>query len=108
VKLFELVAAALFAAMGVRSVAYWVSRPFESEDRVDHALYALYVAGRAGLWFAFAGLFLIFGLNDAEGRAFVDEANDVRWYVVIFALLGVAQLLGGWFLGRRGGGGARG
>ena len=71
---------------------------------MDHALFALYVTGRAGLWFAFAGLFLIFGLKDAKPRAFVREANDLRWYVVIFAVLGVAQLLGGWFLGRRGGG----
>lgn len=97
----ELVVAGLLAALGVRSAAVWARRPFAGTDIPDHALYALHVTGRVGLWFAFAGIFLLFGTSDAEGRAFIDEMRDKRWLVVVIVVLGAAQLLGGWFLGRR-------
>ena len=102
-RVLEFVIAGVFGVLGIRSVVHWASRPFDSDDPVDHALYAVYVTGRAGIWFALGGLFLVFGLSGAEGRAsLAHTARDLRWYVVIFAVLGVLQLLGGWFLGRRG------
>jgi hypothetical protein len=97
----ELVVAGVLAALGVRSAAVWARRPFAGTDIADHALYALHVTGRVGLWFAFAAIFLLFGTSDAQGRAFIDEMREQRWLVVVVALLGAAQLLGGWFLGRR-------
>ncbi len=111
-RTFELVLAGVFAAFGVRSLVYWTRRPFETDDRTDRLLYALYLTGRIGLWFAFSGLFVLFatvGLTDpvtgeqipAEGRAFIDVANRYRWFILVFAVLAVLQLVAGWFLGRR-------
>jgi hypothetical protein len=97
----EFIPAGVFTLLGIRSVFHWASRPFDSEDPVDHLLYALYVAGRAGLWFAFAGLFAIYGVTGGAGQGFVDSANDYRWYVMVFAGLGALQFVAGWFLGRR-------
>jgi hypothetical protein len=108
----ELVVAIGLAALGVRSLVYWARRPFGSSDPRDHLLYALYVMGRAGLWFAFAGMFLLFasaGTTDpvtgeqlhAPGQAFVDAVNEYRWYVLVPAGLAAVQLVSGAFLGRR-------
>lgn len=99
----EVIAAATFVALGMRSVVYWARRPFEARDIADHLLFALYLTGRAGLWFAFAGVFVIFGSIDAEGRAFTDEAGDHRWYLLVIAGLGALQMVAGYLLGRRGG-----
>ncbi len=99
----EVIAAATFVALGMRSVVYWARRPFEARDIADHLLFALYLTGRAGLWFAFAGAFVIFGSIDAEGRAFTDEAGDHRWYLLVIAGLGALQMVAGYLLGRRGG-----
>jgi hypothetical protein len=112
VRTFELALALVFAALGVRSVVYWLRRPFDSADPVDHALFAMYVTGRAGLWFAMAGMFLLFATAattdpvtgrtiPAEGRAFVDAVQEYRWYLLVPLLLAAMQFLGGWFLGRR-------
>ena len=59
-RIFELVVAGLFVLGGLRAIWYWSRRPFEGTDVVDHLLYALYLTGRIGLWFAFAGFFLIY------------------------------------------------
>ena len=100
-RVLELVVAALLAAGGVRSLWAWSRRQFESADVVDQLLYALYLTGRIGLWFAFAGFFLISALVDAQGRAFVDEFQRFRWYVMVPIGLSALQLLAGFALGRR-------
>jgi hypothetical protein len=97
----ELVVAAVLAALGVRSAVRWARRPFAGRGTADHLLYALHVAGRVGLWFAFAGIFLILGTSRGKGAAFGDERYDPRWLLVVVAVLGAMQLLGGWFLARR-------
>ncbi|MGE5226338.1 MAG: hypothetical protein ACM3OO_05635 [Planctomycetaceae bacterium] len=101
----ELVAAAILAGFGVRSLVHWARRPFESADLTDQVLYAVYLTGRVGLWFAFAGLFAIFATITTRGQAFVDDVAGFRWYVVVIGALGAMQLVAGWFLGHRGGGG---
>jgi len=100
-KAFEVAMIVLFAALGVRSLIYWARRPFESHDPRDHLLFALFVTGRAGLWFALAGLFLLYALTGTEGRAFVDDVRRYDWFALVFAILAAAQFVGGWFLGRR-------
>lgn len=100
-NVIELAVAAVLAGLGVRSVVSWAGRPFAGADAIDHLLYALHLSGRVGLWFAFAGIFLLFGTSDAKGRGFTDEMSDQRWLVVVIVVLGAMQVLGGWFLGRR-------
>jgi hypothetical protein len=91
---------------------YWARRPFASSDAVDHILYGLYVMGRAGLWFAFAGMFLLFasaGTVDpvtgeqlhAPGQAFVDAVNENRWFIFVPVVLAATQFVAGYILGRR-------
>ena len=87
---------------GVRSLWYWGRRPFEGTDVVDHVLYALYLTGRIGLWFAVAGFFLIYASVDVQGRAALDELERYRWYLMVPLGLAAMQLAAGWFLGRRG------
>jgi hypothetical protein len=99
-KALDIAAASVFLALGIRSVVYWASRTFAGGDVRDHALYALYVTGRAGLWFAFAGLFGLIAFVDSEGRSVVD-LREYRWYLLVFLGLAVVQLVAGWFLGRR-------
>jgi hypothetical protein len=90
-----------FAAGGLRSLWAWSRRPFEGTDVRDHLLYALYVTGRAGLWFSFAGFFLISATTGVEGRAAADELSRFRWYVLVPIALAALQLVAGYFLGRR-------
>jgi hypothetical protein len=99
-KVLGVVAAAILVALGIRSVLYWGRRPFEGRDVRDHVLFALYVTGRAGLWFAFAGLFGLFALAEIRGHAVID-LGSYRWYALVFLGLAILQLLAGWFLGRR-------
>lgn len=99
---FELSVVAVFTALGLRSTWYWIRRPFESREVVDHILYAMYVTGRAGLWFSVAGAFAIFLSVHTKGRAFADDANGFRWYVLVPVSLAGLQLVGGTLLGRRG------
>ena len=71
---------------------------------VDHLLYALYVTGRIGLWFAFAGFFLIYASIDARGRAAaIEGAAGFRWYLMVPLVLAAMQFGAGFILGRRGG-----
>lgn len=100
-KAFEVFMVVVFAALGVRSLVYWGRRPFDSRDPSDHLLFALFVTGRAGLWFALAGLFLLYALTGTQGRAFVDDVRRYDWFALVFAILAAAQFLGGYFLGRR-------
>jgi len=112
VRRFEFVVALVLLAGGVRSAIHHARRPFASDDVRDQLLYAAYLTGRVGMWFAFAGLFLILafaGSSDptpdpVSGKLDVVEASDYAWYVIVFAVLGAMQLLAGWFLGHRGGG----
>jgi hypothetical protein len=101
VRLVELAIAAAFSAAGLRSLWIWSRRRFEGTDMSDHVLYALFVTGRVGLWFAFAGFFLIYASIDLRGRPGLDEVEPYRWYLVVPLVLGAMQLLAGWFLGRR-------
>ena len=108
----EFVIALVFAVAGIRSAIHHARRPFDSRDPRDQLLYALYLTGRVGMWFAFAGLFLILafaGVADptpdpVTGRLVIEDASDFAWYVIVFAVLGAMQLLAGWFLGHRGDG----
>ncbi|HZD18065.1 MAG TPA: hypothetical protein VE669_07985 [Actinomycetota bacterium] len=97
----ELALAALLGLGGVRALWVWIRRPFESRDVRDHLLYALYLTGRIGLWFAFAGFFLVAASVRTQGRAAFDELASYRWYLLVPLALGALQLVAGWFLGRR-------
>ena len=100
-RVAEWVLAGLLALGGLRSLWVWARRPFEGSDAVDHALYALYVTGRVGLWFAFAGFFAISASIKTQGRAFVDDFSEYRWYLAVPLVLAAMQFAAGYFLGRR-------
>jgi hypothetical protein len=93
VRVFEGSVAALLALAGVHSLVHWIRRPFLSRSVRDHALYALWVTGRVGLWFAMAAVFAISASIDAQGRAFVDEFARYRWFVLVPLVLAALQLL---------------
>jgi hypothetical protein len=101
VKVVEIVIAALLTLGGLRSLWIWSRRRFEGVDVVDHVLYALYLTGRVGLWFALAGFFFIYASVDTPGVPGLDELQPYRWYVLVPLFLGALQLVAGWFLGRR-------
>ncbi len=90
----------LFAAGGLRSLWRWSRRRFEGTDPVDHLLYALFVTGRVGLWFSFAGLFLIYAATSVDGRP-TSELERYRWFLIVPIALAAAQLAAGYFLGHR-------
>ena len=101
-RIVEIAAAAFFALLGLRSLAVWVRRPLRSRSMRDHALYALWLTGRIGLWFALAGVFVISAAINAEGRAFTDEWERYRWYLFVPLALAAVQALAGFLLGRSG------
>jgi hypothetical protein len=101
VKVVEGVLALAFFLLGVRSLVHWLRRPFDSRDVVDHVLFALFVTGRAGTWFALSGVFGLYAFTSTEGRAFVDDVRTYDWLLIVFLLLAAMQLLAGFFLGRR-------
>jgi hypothetical protein len=101
VTAFELVLAGLLAAGGVRSTWVWSRRRFEGADVIDHLLYAVHLTGRIGLWFAFAGFFVLSATTSIDGRP-TDELQRLRWYVLVPIVLATMQLLAGYALGRRG------
>lgn len=101
-KVFELVVAGLLALGGLRSLWKWSRRRFESPDVTDQMLYALYLTGRIGLWFALAGLFVIYALTSIEGRP-TTELGRFRWYFLVPIAMATLQLLAGFALGRRSG-----
>jgi hypothetical protein len=101
VRVVELSLAALLAAAGLRSLWTWSRRRFEGTDVIDHVLFALYLTGRVGLWFALAGFFVISASVDARGQPALDELRPYRWYLLVPLMLAGLQLVAGWFLGRR-------
>lgn len=96
--------AALFGALGLRSLYHWLRRPIGSTARRDHVLFALFVASRAGLWFALAGLFLLYASVETRGRAFIDEVGRFKWYILVLAAPAAVQFVSGFLLGRGPGG----
>jgi hypothetical protein len=97
----ELVAAAAFAFLGVRSIVHWLRHPIEDlVGRRDLVLYALFVMGRAGVWFGLMGLFLLFASVESEGRAFTDDAAEFNWYFVVLLVPIAIQFVTGYLLGR--------
>ena len=106
----ELVLAALFFALGVRSAVWWLRRPFETTDPKDHLLFAAYLTGRVGLWFAMAAFFLVLALDrptrlavgSATGGGLGEAAYRYRWFVVLFLALAAIQFVSTHFLARRG------
>jgi hypothetical protein len=100
VRVLEWGMAVILGGLGVRSLWIWSRRRFEGQDITDHLLYALFLTGRIGLWFAFAGLFVIYATNDA--RALVDESRDVSWYAIVLLTLSAVQFVAGQMLARRG------
>jgi len=101
VKAFEIAMVVVCGALGVRSLVHWTRRPFDSRDVRDHVLFAVFVTGRAGLWFAVAGLFLLFASTSTQGRAFIDDARAYDWFFLVFIALSAMQFVAGYFLGRR-------
>jgi hypothetical protein len=97
----EIVLAGLLALGGIRSLLVWTRRPFEGANPADHALFALFVTGRVGLWLAFGGLFAIYASSDARGRAAIDEFTELRWFLVVPLALAAVQIAAAYFLGRR-------
>jgi hypothetical protein len=95
----ELIAAVVFGLLGLRSLVYWLRRPVASAARRDHVLYALFVVSRAGLWFALAGLFLLYAGVRTQGRAFLEDAGVYRWYFAIVLVLAGVQFAAGFLLG---------
>jgi hypothetical protein len=97
----EFAAAAVFAALGVRSLVHWLRTPYGSARASDLVLYALFVTGRVGMWLVLATTFVLYGLTDTRGRAFTDDAQEYRWLYVVFLSLGALQFVTSYFLGRR-------
>ena len=106
-RVTESLVAAAFAGLGLRSILYWVRRPFETADLRDHLLFAAYLTGRIGLWFSLCGLFLLLSFDtdarpgEGSSSAFVDFALRYKWYTMVFAVLAALQLVAGFFLGNR-------
>jgi len=98
----ELIPAVVFAALGVRSIVYWLRHRFASRDATDDVLFALFVTGRAGTWFAAAGIFWLYSTVDFQGRAFTEDASQYSWLAILFLALGAMQLIAAWFLSARG------
>ncbi|MFM7718863.1 MAG: hypothetical protein ACKO8G_05150 [Actinomycetota bacterium] len=102
-RVVEYALAALLAAGGVRSLVRWAGRGFAARDAADHVLFAVYLTGRIGLWFAFAGFFLIAASVSGTGVAAAEELGASRWFLLVPLVLATMQLVAGVFLGRRGG-----
>ena len=75
-KLVEAILAGVFVLLGARSLVHWLRRPFEGGDVVDHVLFALFVTGRVGLWFALAGVFALYASTSTEGKAFASKPGS--------------------------------
>jgi hypothetical protein len=97
----ELVFAAGFAALGVRSAVYWIRHPVHTTDVTDELLFAAFVTGRVGTWLLASGMFVLFGTIHTVGRAYSEDASQFGWLFVVFLALGAMQLLAAWFLGSR-------
>jgi hypothetical protein len=112
VNAVEWVVAGALGLAGLRSLAYWARRPFDSTDVRDHLLFAAFVLGRVGSWWSLAGFFMLSattrnpdpagGGATLAGRAYLDEFRARYWWypLVVLGFL-VLQFLAGYFLGRR-------
>jgi hypothetical protein len=100
-RAIEVVMAVVFGALGVRSLVYWLRQPFTGGDALDHALFALFVLGRAGIWLGLAALFAMYASTSSQGRAFVDDAGEFAWMVPVLLCFAVLQVVAGYFLGHR-------
>ena len=99
-KVFEIVVASILALFGVRSLVHWIRRPIESASVRDKLLFSLWILGRAGMWFAVAGIFAISASIQRQGRAFSDEWSNYRWYILVPLVLAALQAVTGYALGR--------
>jgi hypothetical protein len=103
----ELAIAAVLGTLAVRSAVHWGRRPFESSDVIDHALYALFVVCRVGLWLVLATWFVVLGsarepTDYAAERALLDaQRTRAVWLATLFVVLAGGQFATAWFLGRR-------
>jgi hypothetical protein len=97
---FEIAMAAVLGLLGLRSLVYWMRRPLDSPSVRDHLLYAMWLTGRVGLWFAVAGIFAISAAIGRQGRAFTDEFQSYRWYILVPLGLAVMQFVAAFVLGR--------
>ena len=100
-KIFELIVASVLVVGGLRSAWSWSKRRFDSPRLSDQILYGLYLTGRIGLWFAFAGFFLIYAALEGQKVGAAKGLDKVRWYVMVPLVLSAVQLLAGYALGRR-------
>jgi hypothetical protein len=81
----ELLVAAAFVLLGVRSLVRWMRKRFDARTPGETVLYSLHVTARVGMWFAFAGFFV--------GYALVDQPRTFRWYVMVPLTLAAIQFL---------------
>jgi hypothetical protein len=100
VSVVELGIAVVLAAVGVRSLWRWVRHPLQEGTVVDHLLFALFATARVGLWFVFAGVFVLYALTSGDAKA-GNAFDRFRWALVVPILLAAVQLLAGYALGRR-------
>ena len=97
----EIVAAVIFACLGVRSLVHWARSPFEGSRPSDFVLYAFFVTGRVGMWLVLATAFALYAVTDTRGRAFTDDALEYSWLYLVFLALGGVQLVAAYLLGQR-------
>ena len=91
----EWAAAVIFAALGVRSVRFWLRVQVDLQLARHHVLFALFIAARSGVWFSLAGLFAIFATRGTVGRAFSDDVRPYLFLAIvplILALVSVASM----------------
>ena len=91
-KAVDAVIAGLLALCGVRSLVYWLRRPFHPATAGERLLYVLNLTCRAGFWFALAAFFLAW--------AVVDEPQTVGGFIVLPIALAGGQLLTGFLISR--------
>jgi hypothetical protein len=91
---FEIAVAALLGLGGLRSIFVWARRRLSTVSVRDHLLFALFVTGRAGAWFALAALFL--------GYAVLDKPEDFNWFAIVPIVLAAVSVMCSYALGRSG------
>jgi len=92
VNVVETVVGSVLALVGLRSLAVWGRRPFESGSFRDQLLYALFRTGRIGVWFALAGMFFAYAVSQND--------QNLRWLVLVPIALAAVSAWCGYALGR--------
>jgi hypothetical protein len=100
VRIFELCVAAAFGVFGIRSFVHWIRRPLDSRSVRDQTLWAVYLTGRVGLWFAIGGIFLISALTPGEREVYRRQFAQFRWYFLVPIGMAVLQFVAAFLLGR--------